>query len=228
MRVATNVSVLVAVMARAAVSITAVVMTLVTVEPDAKAVVESDGVRSVLKFPLMKPTKTAAYAAIDANTSCLRAFVNIARERAKPTVRPLSIPNLAFGLLTQCKPRTAPSRKTIARIPLMIEKAIVARLLDTKSESPSVVLVYLHASAIPAPSPVPRDLSYVGMKICRVPLSGQRVGLGRKALHFLLSKIRLITYISKTLIIECEHILRYVFSTSRILHARCNPPRAAT
>lgn len=96
----------------------------------------------VLRFPLMKTTKTAAYAAVEAKTSCRRALVKSAREIANPTVRPLNMPSLAFGLRTQYNPRTAPSRNKMASIPLMTDTAIETRLCDTKSERPSAVLVY--------------------------------------------------------------------------------------
>jgi hypothetical protein len=55
----------------------------------------------VAKFPLTKTTRTAAYAAAAAKTSCLLALVKGAKDPAKAMVRPLSIPSLALGLLTQ-------------------------------------------------------------------------------------------------------------------------------
>jgi hypothetical protein len=58
-------------------------------------------VELVARLPLTKTTSTAAYAAVAAKTSCLRALVKSARDPANATVRPLNMPSFAFGLVTQ-------------------------------------------------------------------------------------------------------------------------------
>jgi hypothetical protein len=55
----------------------------------------------IAKFPLTKTTGTAAYAAVAAKASCLLALVKGTKDPAKAMVRPLSIPSLVLGLLTQ-------------------------------------------------------------------------------------------------------------------------------
>ena len=58
-------------------------------------------VEPVARLPLTKTTRTAAYAAVAAKTSCLRALVKSASDPANATVRPLNMPSFAFGLVTQ-------------------------------------------------------------------------------------------------------------------------------
>jgi hypothetical protein len=53
------------------------------------------------RFPLTNTTRTAAYAAVAAKTSCLRALVNRARVPANATVRPLRMHSFFVGLETQ-------------------------------------------------------------------------------------------------------------------------------
>jgi hypothetical protein len=81
----------------------------------------------------MKTTSTAAYAAVAAKTSCLRAFVNMASINAKAPTKPANAPSCALGFVMKNNARTAPNKNAAESTTLMTDTAMSTFWCRTRS-----------------------------------------------------------------------------------------------